>query len=57
MGQAPALCAVLSFAPGFVPEQSNHVFHSKEAEVITLIADFMQRHGLVEHGPNTFPHR
>jgi pimeloyl-ACP methyl ester carboxylesterase len=30
--------------------QSNHVFSGKEAEVIALIADFMQRKILVEHG-------
>jgi alpha/beta superfamily hydrolase len=31
-------------------EQSNHVFSGKEAEVIALIADFMQRNILREHG-------
>ena len=31
-------------------ENSDHVFSTKEAEVIALIADFMQRKILVEHG-------
>ena len=31
-------------------ENSDHVFSGKEAEVIALIADFMQRKILVEHG-------
>ena len=36
-------------------ENSNHVFSGKEAEVIALIADFMQRKILVEHGYSAFP--
>jgi alpha/beta superfamily hydrolase len=31
-------------------EKSNHVFSGKETEVIALIADFIQRKILVEHG-------
>ena len=36
-------------------ENSDHVFSGKEAEVIALIADFMQRKILGEHGSSTFP--
>jgi alpha/beta superfamily hydrolase len=36
-------------------EESDHVFSGKEAEVIALIANFMQRNILVEHGKSAFP--